>query len=142
MSTAAPLRSGTRSAAPARASSSRCCTSWNGAARSGGWRRCASAAAWAWRSQSNVQRISTGQLISVATYQPAHSPTYQFPIGPMRIAVIPGDGIGVETTAEAVKAIRAVGEVFGRQFDLEPLPWSAEHFLQTGVTIPPDGYAM
>jgi 3-isopropylmalate dehydrogenase len=60
----------------------------------------------------------------------------------MRIAVIPGDGIGVETTAEAVKAIRAVGEVFGRQFDLEMLPWSADHFLQTGVTIPPDGYAM
>jgi 3-isopropylmalate dehydrogenase len=60
----------------------------------------------------------------------------------MRIAVIPGDGIGVETTAEAVKAIRAVGEAFGRQFDLELLPWGAEHFLQTGVTIPPDGYAM
>src|SRR5882724_11255964 len=60
----------------------------------------------------------------------------------MRVAVIPGDGIGVETTAEAVKAIRAVGEAFGRQFDLEMLPWGAEHFLQTGVTIPPDGYAM
>jgi len=60
----------------------------------------------------------------------------------MRIAVIPGDGIGVETTAEAVKAIRAVGEVFGRQFDLEMLPWGAEHFLRTGVTIPADGYAM
>jgi len=60
----------------------------------------------------------------------------------MRIAVIPGDGIGVETTAEAVKAIRAVGEVFGRQFDLDMLPWGAEHFLRTGVTIPADGYAM
>jgi 3-isopropylmalate dehydrogenase len=60
----------------------------------------------------------------------------------MRIAVIPGDGIGVETTAEAVKAIRAVGEVFGRSFDLEMLPWGAEHFLQTGVTIPANGYAM
>ena len=33
----------------------------------------------------------------------------------MRIAVIPGDGIGVETTAEAVKAIRAAGDVFGRR---------------------------
>ena len=56
--------------------------------------------------------------------------------------MIPGDGIGVETTAEAVKAIRAVGEVFGRQFDLEMLPWGADYFLQTGVTIPADGYAM
>ena len=60
----------------------------------------------------------------------------------MRIAVIPGDGIGVETTAEAVKTLRAVGDVFGRTFDLEMLPWGADHFLQTGVTIPADGYAM
>ena len=60
----------------------------------------------------------------------------------MRIAVIPGDGIGVDTTAEAVKAIRAVGDVFGRTFDLEMLPWGADHFLQTGITMPPDGYTM
>jgi len=60
----------------------------------------------------------------------------------MRIAVIPGDGIGVETTAEAMKVLRAVADVFGRAIDLEMLPWSADHFLRTGVTIPADGYAM
>lgn len=60
----------------------------------------------------------------------------------MRIAVIPGDGIGVETTAEAVKVMRAVEEVFGGRFNLEMLPWGADHYLQTGVTIPPNGYAM
>src|SRR2546430_2014337 len=60
----------------------------------------------------------------------------------MRIAVIPGDGIGVETTAEAVKALRRAAEVFGRTIEFETLPWSAEHFLRTGVTIPSDGYAM
>jgi len=60
----------------------------------------------------------------------------------MRIAVIPGDGIGKEVTAEAVKVVRAVGEKFGRTFDLEHLPWGADYFLQTGVTIPPNGYAM
>ena len=60
----------------------------------------------------------------------------------MRIAVIPGDGIGVDTTAEAVKVLRAAGEVFGRQFDLEMLPWGADYFLRTGITMPPDGYAM
>jgi 3-isopropylmalate dehydrogenase len=59
----------------------------------------------------------------------------------MRIAVIPGDGIGKEVTAEAVKVIEAVGRRFGRQFTLEHLPWSADYFLDTGVTIPPDGYA-
>jgi 3-isopropylmalate dehydrogenase len=60
----------------------------------------------------------------------------------LRIAVIPGDGIGVEVTAEAVKVLRRVGDEFGRQFDLETLPWSADHYLQSGVTIPPNGYAM
>ena len=60
----------------------------------------------------------------------------------MRIAVVPGDGIGVETTAEAMKAVRAVGEVYGRTFDLEVFPWGADHYLQTGVTMPPNGYAM
>src|SRR5436853_1013237 len=60
----------------------------------------------------------------------------------MRIAVIPGDGIGVETTAEAVKVLRTVADVYGRPIDLEMLPWSADHFLKTGVTIPSDGYAM
>ena len=60
----------------------------------------------------------------------------------MRIAVIPGDGIGVDVTAEAVKVVRAAGDVFGRRVDLEMLPWGADHYLQTGVTIPPNGYAM
>jgi len=58
----------------------------------------------------------------------------------LRIAVIAGDGIGKEVTAEAVKVIQAVGQRFGRSFDLEQLPWSADHYLQTGVTIPPNGY--
>ncbi|MBI3492619.1 MAG: 3-isopropylmalate dehydrogenase [Acidobacteria bacterium] len=61
---------------------------------------------------------------------------------PVRIAVIPGDGIGVEVTAEAVKVIRTVGDVFGRRFDLEPLPWGADHYLRTGVAMPPNGCAM
>jgi 3-isopropylmalate dehydrogenase len=60
----------------------------------------------------------------------------------VRIAVIPGDGIGKEVTAEAVKVLRAAAEVAGRVVDLVELPWSADHYLQTGVTIPPNGYAM
>src|SRR5437867_1215855 len=59
----------------------------------------------------------------------------------MRIAVIPGDGIGVDVTAEAVKVIDAVGHVFGRAFDIETLPYGADHYLRTGVTLPPDMYA-
>ncbi len=60
----------------------------------------------------------------------------------MRLAVIPGDGIGVDVTAEALKVLRAVEEGFGRRFDIEMLPWSADHFLKTGETIPANGYAM
>ncbi len=60
----------------------------------------------------------------------------------MRIAVIAGDGIGRDVMAEAVKVLGAVGEVYGQRFDLELLPWGADHYLQSGVTIPPNGYAM
>ena len=58
----------------------------------------------------------------------------------MNIALIPGDGIGREVTPSAVKVLAAVGQRFGRRFQLEELPWSADYYLQTGVTIPPDGY--
>jgi 3-isopropylmalate dehydrogenase len=57
-----------------------------------------------------------------------------------RIAVIAGDGIGKEVTAEAVRVLTRVGEVFGCRFEFEHLPWSADYFLDTGVTIPADGY--
>ena len=60
----------------------------------------------------------------------------------MRIAVIAGDGIGKDVTAEALKVVRRVGDVFGRTFEIEELPWGADHFLATGITIPPNGYAM
>ena len=60
----------------------------------------------------------------------------------MRIAVIPGDGIGKEVTAEAVKVLHAVADRSGRAIDLEMLPWSADYYLQSGVTIPPNGYEM
>jgi 3-isopropylmalate dehydrogenase len=58
----------------------------------------------------------------------------------MRIAVIPGDGIGREVTAEAVKVLTAAGERVGRTFEMEHLPWGADYYLQSGVTIPPNGY--
>jgi 3-isopropylmalate dehydrogenase len=60
----------------------------------------------------------------------------------MRLAVIAGDGIGKDVTAEAVKVVRRVGDVFGRPFEIEALPWGADYFLETGVTMPPNGYAM
>ena len=60
----------------------------------------------------------------------------------MRIAVIPGDGIGKDVTAEAVKVLNVVGEVWGRKLDLVQLPWGADHYLESGVSLPPNGHAM
>jgi 3-isopropylmalate dehydrogenase len=51
------------------------------------------------------------------------------------IALIPGDGIGPEVIAEAVRVLETVGGL-----DLHHLPWSADHYLQTGETIPAGGY--
>ena len=59
----------------------------------------------------------------------------------MRIAVIPGDGIGKDVTTEAVKVLRAVSEVYGRRLDLELLPYGADHYLETGVSLPPGLYS-
>ena len=60
----------------------------------------------------------------------------------MKIAVIPGDGIGKDVTAEAVKVIRAAAHVFSAAIPLETLPYGADYYLETGISIPPNGYAM
>jgi 3-isopropylmalate dehydrogenase len=57
-----------------------------------------------------------------------------------RVAIIAGDGIGIDVTAEAVKVLTRVGEVFGHPLELEHLPWGADYLLETGITIPPNGY--
>jgi 3-isopropylmalate dehydrogenase len=58
----------------------------------------------------------------------------------MHLAFIPGDGIGKDVSVEALKVLRAAAERFGRAFDFEELPWSADHYLETGVTLPAGGY--
>jgi 3-isopropylmalate dehydrogenase len=58
----------------------------------------------------------------------------------MRIAVVPGDGIGVDVTREAVKVLEKVASL--RAFPFEPVffPWSADHYLATGETVPPGAF--
>lgn len=53
-----------------------------------------------------------------------------------RIAVLPGDGIGAEVTAEAVKVLRAVGERFGRSFVVEQGLIGGAAMDQTGEPLP------
>jgi 3-isopropylmalate dehydrogenase len=56
---------------------------------------------------------------------------------PQRIAVLPGDGIGKDVTAEAVKVLEAAGERFGLPLELVRLDWDADRYLATGETLPP-----
>jgi 3-isopropylmalate dehydrogenase len=58
----------------------------------------------------------------------------------MRIAVIPGDGIGQEVTAAAIDVIEAAAGRFSLPLELEKLPWGANYYLQSGITMPADGY--
>jgi 3-isopropylmalate dehydrogenase len=59
------------------------------------------------------------------------------PPGPLRVAVVPGDGIGVEVVAEAVGALTAVADAAGREIRMTPFDWGAARYLKTGETLPP-----
>jgi 3-isopropylmalate dehydrogenase len=58
----------------------------------------------------------------------------------MRIAVVPGDGIGVDVTREAVKLLEEVARRRGFPAELDHFPWSADHYLATGETVPPGAF--
>ena len=58
----------------------------------------------------------------------------------VRIALLPGDGIGPEVTAEARRLLEAVAAIESSLIlDIETFEWNAEHYLRTGSTMPPDG---
>ena len=52
-----------------------------------------------------------------------------------RIAVIPGDGIGVEVTPQAVKVLKAVCTSPDRELEFVEFDWGAEKYLREGVTL-------
>src|SRR5688572_29940261 len=56
---------------------------------------------------------------------------------PQRIAVLAGDGIGVDVTKEAVKVLEAAGERWSLPIELVHFPYSADHYLTTGTALPP-----
>jgi len=55
----------------------------------------------------------------------------------LRVAVVPGDGIGVDVIAEAVKALTAVADAAGKWIRMTPFDWGAERYLRSGETLPP-----
>ena len=54
----------------------------------------------------------------------------------LRIAVIPGDGIGPEVIREAVRVLERVRETHGVDFELTHFDWGAEKYLREGVSLP------
>lgn len=57
-------------------------------------------------------------------------------MAPYRIGVLPGDGIGPEVTAEALKVLDVVGELEGLDTELVEYPYSGAHYLETGELVP------
>jgi len=53
-----------------------------------------------------------------------------------RYAMVPGDGIGIDVTKEAVKVLEAASSVFGFGLTLAHFDFGAERYLATGETLP------
>ncbi|WP_243322061.1 isocitrate/isopropylmalate family dehydrogenase [Geothrix sp. SG200] len=58
----------------------------------------------------------------------------------IRMALIPGDGAGLEVMAEA-RPLLDWARSRGRHLEAIPMPFGAEHFLATGETLPEAAYA-
>lgn len=57
-----------------------------------------------------------------------------------RIAVVPGDGIGIETITEAVDVLDAASRIHGGfAFDFTSYPWGCDYYMKHGLMMPADG---
>jgi 3-isopropylmalate dehydrogenase len=59
-----------------------------------------------------------------------------------RIAFIPGDGIGIEVTAEAIKALEALVKIHHLPIDYDTFDWGVERYLREGVSLPEGAFDM
>jgi 3-isopropylmalate dehydrogenase len=57
-------------------------------------------------------------------------------VSKVRIAVIPGDGIGEEVVREGLKVLEAAAEEHGFDYETKTYPFGADHYLKTGETMP------
>lgn len=56
-----------------------------------------------------------------------------------RIAVIRGDGIGVEVIEEGIKVLEAVGREYGITWRWTEFPWGTDYYRRHGRMLPADG---
>ncbi|MBT5219270.1 MAG: tartrate dehydrogenase [Woeseia sp.] len=57
----------------------------------------------------------------------------------IKVAVIPGDGIGTEVLPEGLRVLEAAGHRHGLEFEWQEFDWSCETYLKTGRMMPEDG---
>lgn len=58
----------------------------------------------------------------------------------VRVAVIPGDGIGQEVVPAALKVLRRVAECSQRlEWEFVEFPWGCQYYVDTGMMMPDDG---
>ncbi|HET8757326.1 MAG TPA: tartrate dehydrogenase [Solirubrobacteraceae bacterium] len=55
------------------------------------------------------------------------------------IAVIPGDGIGLEVTPAALEVLHSAGRTHGFALETTEYPWGCDYFVEHGRMMPPDG---
>jgi tartrate dehydrogenase/decarboxylase/D-malate dehydrogenase len=60
-------------------------------------------------------------------------------MGTYKIAVIPGDGIGMEVVPAAIDVLDQVALDHGFTLDWNAFDWSCERYAATGQMLPPDG---
>jgi tartrate dehydrogenase/decarboxylase / D-malate dehydrogenase len=60
-------------------------------------------------------------------------------VSPQRIAVIPGDGIGVDVVASARAVLDAVSERHRIDLEYAEFDWSCQRYEREGAMMPPDG---
>jgi 3-isopropylmalate dehydrogenase len=54
----------------------------------------------------------------------------------IRVALLPGDGVGPEVLPFARRALEIAGAAHGVEYGFEELPWGADRYLATGETLP------
>jgi 3-isopropylmalate dehydrogenase len=59
----------------------------------------------------------------------------------VKIAVVPGDGIGPEVVREGLKVLRAVAGLEGLQVETVDYPFGGAHYLKTGEVLPDSALA-
>ena len=57
----------------------------------------------------------------------------------LKIAVIPGDGIGWEVVPEGIKVLEAVGAKYDLDYEFTEYNWGCERYHKTGKLMPDDG---